>query len=104
MKIRVSPTWFSIAFGLSYILIFARDWRLFLYYPLPRKFSLVRLSGDVGPDMHWYGFFASAAIVAAIVGLLCKDRWWPAKLRPWLWLAPLMTMVSITYLLKHFFI
>lgn len=99
-----SLPWFTVAFSVAYIFIFAMDLALFLYYPLVREFHLGEVKGAVGPAMHWYGLVASAAIAGIATGLFARDRWIPSALIPYLWLAPVSTLVASAFLLRHFFV
>lgn len=101
----LSPAWFTVAFSLSYIVVFALDLALFLYYPLRREFHLSSLSDpSAGPAMHWYGLLASATCIGLLASLLLRDHWIPARLTQWLWLTPVSTMLASLYLLRHFFV
>ncbi len=100
----ISLPWFTVVFSLFYIVVFAYDLSLFLYYPLPGRFSLAPLGADAGPAMHWYGMMASAAVAGLAAGVVLRDRWIPAALLSWLWLAPLAAMLASAYLLRQFFV
>lgn len=100
---KFSLPWFTVAFSVAYIFVFAMDLALFLYYPLVGEFHLGEARGAVGPAMHWYGLVASAAIVGGATGLFARDHWIPSVLIPYLWLAPLATLMASAFLLRNFF-
>lgn len=103
--LRISLPWFTVAFSLSYIVIFALDMTLFLYYPVIGELHVKPLVGAAaGPAMHWYGLVASAAIVGLVVSVIGRDRWIPQTLGAWLWIAPASAMVVSVYLLLQFFV
>jgi hypothetical protein len=99
----LSRTWFTLIFCLSYIVFFALDWPLFLYYPQVKQLHLNAPAGDIGPSMHWYGLVASAAVAGTIAALLCKDSWFSMGLVKWLWVAPVAAMLGCSYFLRQFF-
>ena len=101
---RFSRIWFTVAFSLSYIPIFAQDWPLFIYYPVSGRAHFNAVAEEPGPAMHWYGFLASAAIVGVIAGAAGRDRWIPKAALPWLWVAPLAAMGGSFILLRKFFL
>jgi hypothetical protein len=71
---RFAPRVFLVVYACVYVLVFARDWPLFRYYPLRGTFS-----GDTGlsngdPGMAWYGIVACATTAATIAPVLVPDR------------------------------
>ena len=101
---RISLPWFTLTFSLSYIVFFAMDLPLFLYYPLTKQFTLTAIDAAVaGPSMHWYGLLASSAIAGLIVAAILRDRWIPAGLLQSFWLAPILAMLAVAYQLRFFF-
>lgn len=101
---------YSTAFGLLYVV--ARAWGLALFTVYPAQGILLwgmRNSRDVvdpamgflAPGMWWYGWTASAAIGALVIGLaaaLLPDRWWCRLWPGWVWVAPLIAMIGSVYL------
>ena len=49
---RISLPWFSIAFSVAYVVVFALDLSLFLYYPLVKEIHLMPQGEALGPAMH----------------------------------------------------
>jgi len=106
---------FGTAFAAFYVIALAKNLALFTVYP---SFGLViwgtHLSRDVvdpalgflAPAMYWYGWAATAALGALVVGLVAAgtpDRWaqriWPGLL----WLVPLAAMLGCVYLTLPWF-
>lgn len=66
---------FSFTFGAAYAATLYFDCPLFRYYPLVQRFSWKALADPLfGPGMSWFGWIATAAIVAAIVTPLIPKR------------------------------
>jgi hypothetical protein len=101
---------FGTAFGLIYVIARAKGLALFTLYP---SLGIVLLgmhrSRDVAdpvldflaPEMFWYGWTATAALGALVIGsvaVLFPARWyrwfWPA----WVWVAPILAMAACVYL------
>lgn len=106
---------YGIAFAVLYVVALKLDLALFTVYP---SFGLVVLGthhskdvvdpalGFVVPAMYWYGWTATAALGALVVGLvaaLLPQRWmrrfWPG----WLWVVPAVAMSACVYLTMPWF-
>ena len=106
---------YGIAFAVLYAVALKLDLALFTVYP---SLGVVLLgthhsrdvSGPsmafVAPAMYWYGWTATAALGALLVGVvaaLSPERWtrrfWPE----WLWVAPALAMVACVYLTLPWF-
>jgi hypothetical protein len=100
---------FGSAFALFYVIARLRGLVLFTVYPAQGVVLLgMHRSRDVAdpvldflaPEMHWYGWTASAALGALVIGLfaaLLPDRlsWFWA----WcVWIVPPMAMIACVYL------
>ena len=105
---------FAIAYGMAFALVYvvARAWGLALFTVYP-SFGIVLFgmhrSRDVAdpameflaPEIWWYGWIASAAIGAFVIGLVAalfparwSRRFWPG----WVWVTPLVAMIACVYL------
>lgn len=100
----ISRPWFTVGFSLSYPVVFARDWALFLYYPQVQQFHWGNSADDIGPPMHWYGLVATSALIGLGLALVAKDDWIAPRVARWLWLAPCVAMAGSAVLLRPFFI
>jgi amino acid permease len=101
---------FGVAFAVLYVVALAKDLALFTVFP---SLGIVLLGthhirdvtdpamGFLAPAMYWYGWAASAALGALVLGLVVAglpDRWtrrvWPALL----WVTPILAMIACVYL------
>jgi amino acid permease len=110
---------FAFAYGTSFAVLYVvavkLDLAFFTVYP---SLGIVVLGtqhsadvadpamGFLAPAMYWYGWTATAALGALLIGLaatLVPQRWtgwiWPG----WLWLIPLLSMIACVYLLLAWF-
>jgi len=100
---------FGTAFAAFYVIALAKNLALFTVYP---SFGLViwgtHLSRDVvdpalgflAPAMYWYGWAATAALGAFVVGLLAMvmpERWARRLWQGWLWVIPVAAMLGCVY-------
>src|SRR5690348_15124962 len=100
---------FGAAFALFYVIARMRGLALFTVYPAQGIVLLgVHRSRDIAdpvldflaPEMYWYGWTASAAVGALVIGLvaallpdgLCRFWRWCA------WVVPPMAMIACAYL------
>jgi len=106
---------YGMAFAVLYVVALAQDLALFTVYP---SLGVVLLGthhardvadpslGFAAPAMYWYGWTATAAIGALILGLIAAflpERW---TRRIWLgrwWGAPVGAMVACVYLTMPWF-
>jgi hypothetical protein len=105
---------FAFAYGVAFSLVYvvARAWGLALFTVYP-SFGIVLFgmhrARDVAdpameflaPETWWYGWTASAAIGALIIGLVVAvfpvrrpRRFW----RGWVWVTPVVAMIACVYL------
>ena len=106
---------YGTAFAVLYVVALKQDLALFTVYPslgviLPGTHharDVVDPSlGFVVPAMYWYGWTATAALGALMVGLvaaLLPERWirwfWPG----WLWMVPALALIACVYLTLPWF-
>lgn len=99
--LRFAPATFAVAYSISYALMFAMDWPLFVYYPQNGDFAWGRAGvGLAGPAMHWYGFMASAGLVSTLLAFLIPDRIVMRIFRLPLIVFPTATLLVCVYLLR----
>lgn len=96
---------FAAAYAVAYYVAVYYNLALFSYGPAVGEWTLFNRPASAGPTMFWYGWMATAAIIAALVGLLASTlprrflaRAWPALA----WIAPLCSIVAIAYLLRGY--
>jgi amino acid permease len=119
MTFRLAFRRFAFAFGTSfavfYVIALAKKLALFTVYPSlgvvvwGSRYSRDLVDpalGFLAPAMYWYGWTATAALGALMVGLLAAavpERWvrwiWPG----WLWVVPALAMLGCAYLTLPWF-
>jgi amino acid permease len=111
---RVAFT-FGPAFAVLYVVAVKEDLALFTVYP---SLGLVLLGthhakdlvdpamGFLVPAMYWYGWAATAALGALVIGLiagLSPERWTRQLWTGWLWVVPALAMAACVYLTIPYF-
>jgi len=98
---------FSAAFAVLYVVTMEMNWPLFTYHPRLVQFGWGLEPSRQGPAMFWYGWLASSAIGAAVLGALAHfvpdnivQKIWPG----WIWLIPLIALVLSAVLMWPFFV
>ena len=106
---------FGPTFAVLYVVAVAKDLALFTVFPsLGIVLAGTHHTGDVAdaamgflaPAMYWYGWAATAALGALMIGLVvaslpgCSARYvWPG----WVWVIPALAMVACVYLTLPWF-
>jgi hypothetical protein len=90
-----------------YVVAVEKNYALFTYHPAVSAFGAGVEEPKDGPAMYWYGWLATAGIVALIAGVVASllpaglaRRLWPG----WTWVVPVGVMVAFAYLLRNFFL
>ncbi len=106
---------FGTAFAVLYVIALAKNLALFTVYP---SFGVVvwgtHLSRDVvdpalgfaAPAMYWYGWAATAALGALMVGLVAASlpgQWMRRFWVGWVWVVPVAAMIACVYLTLPWF-
>ncbi|WJR81631.1 hypothetical protein [Bradyrhizobium sp. NP1] len=106
---------FGTTFGLFYVVALAKDCALFTVFPsLGVVLAGTHHSRDVAdpamgflaPAMYWYGWAATAALGALMVGLVAAAL--PGRSARyvwsgWVWLIPVLSMIACVYLTLPWF-
>ena len=97
---------FAIVYAGVYLIAVERNYALFTYHPAIEEFGFLVEPPREGPAMYWYGWIATAAIVALVAGLIAcmvpqqmAKRLWSG----WSWAVPVAAMFAFGYLLRGFF-
>jgi amino acid permease len=106
---------FGTAFAVLYVVVLAKDLALFTVFPsLGIVLAGTHHSRDVAdpamgflaPAIYWYGWAATAALGALMVGLVAASfpegsaRYaWPG----WVWVIPALSMIACVYLTLPWF-
>src|SRR3954471_5449071 len=103
------------AFAVLYVIALARDLALFTVYPsLGIALAGTHHAKDTGdpslgflaPAIYWYGWTATAALGALMLGFvaaLLPERRTRAIWRGWVWLVPALSMIACVYLTLPWF-
>ena len=107
---------YGTAFAILYVVALKLDLALFTVYP---SLSIVLLGthhsrdtvdpalGFLAPAMYWYGWTATAALGALVVGLVAvsvPERWTRRFRLGWmLWVIPVLAMIGCVYLTLPWF-
>lgn len=97
---------FAVVYAVVYVIAVEKNYALFTYHPgLGELGPLVETPRD-GPAMYWYGWMATAGMVALIASAIAyfvperlASRLWSG----WSWAVPLTVMAVFSYLLSGFF-
>ena len=103
-RLWISPIAFTVAFSCTYAFTFAKNWPLFLYYPLHHDFSWgYQVTKGMGPAMAWYGLMADAGFVALMVSIRITPRLACTWSRNYLSIFPIGAMLVAAFLLRRLF-
>jgi len=96
---------FSLVFGVIYAFCFYYNWALFAYYPQVNEVhTSSQLVDTLGPPILWYGWMASAALIAGVSAFIVprglSDRMWDG----WAWIIPGAVVVAILIYEKRWFV
>ena len=98
---------FGICFAILYVVCDLAALPMFTYHPGTGRIDpgFVRARPDEGPAMYWYGWIATSALGAAILGLLAALL--PEKIRGKIplalaWIVPVMLLPVLIYSLKFY--
>jgi hypothetical protein len=98
---------FAVVFAVVYVISVENNYALFTYHPAIYEFGAGVQTPKDGPAMYWYGWIATAGIVAALAGVIAYCL--PVQLtrRLWsglAWAAPLGVLAVFGYLLRNYFL
>ena len=98
---------FGIAFALLYVACDMAKLPMFTYHPGTDRIDLGYAAArrDEGPAMYWYGWLASSALGASLLGVLAAGL--PEKIRSKIplalaWIVPLVLLPILLYSLKFY--
>jgi len=98
---------FAAVYTVAYLIAMEKNYALFTYHPALEEFGLLVERPKEGPAMYWYGWMATAGIVALVAGLVAcfvpervTKRLWSG----WSWAVPVAVMFVLGYLLRGYFI
>lgn len=98
---------FGVSFAILYVVCDMAALPLFTYHPGTDRIDLGYAAArrDEGPAMYWYGWLASSALGASVLGVLAA--WLPQQIRakiplPLAWIVPLVLLPILIYSLKFY--
>jgi len=98
---------FGIFFGILYVICDMAALPMFTYHPGTGRIDpgFARAVRDEGPAMYWYGWIASSALGASILGLLAARL--PQEIRSKIplalaWVVPIVLLPVLIYSLKFY--
>ena len=106
---------FATAFAVLYVVAVKLDLALLTVYPSlgvvvtgthRSRDAVAPALGGFLPAMYWYGWTATAAVGALVVGLVAAslpERWTSRLWSGWLWVAPVVAMIACVYLTMPWF-
>lgn len=97
---------FAVVYALAYVIAVENNYALVTYHPALEKWGWLVEPARDGPAMHWYGWMATAGLVAAVIAALASilsTRLGHAFWSGWSWSVPLAVIAFFGYLLKGFF-
>jgi hypothetical protein len=105
-RFRVFAITFAAVYAVAYYVVLRNNWPLFSYGPAVGEWTLFNHAASDGPTMYWYGWIATSAITAAVLGLIAAflpegfgRRLWSCPA----WAVPACMMAAIIYLLGGYF-
>jgi hypothetical protein len=106
LRFRVFAITFAAVYAVVYYVVLRNNWPLFSYGPAVGEWTLFNHAVSDGPTMYWYGWIATSAIAAAVLGLIaaCLPEGFGRRL--WscpAWAVPACMMAAIIYLLSGYF-
>jgi hypothetical protein len=102
---RLSPPAFTVGFCCTYVVLFALNRPLFLYYPLHGDFTWGwQVTNGAGPAIVWYGFMTSATVIGLLSAVCLPSATIERVFRNYLWVFPCAAMLTCVFVLRHFFV
>ena len=98
---------FAVVYTIAYVIAVWKNYALFTYHPAINEITLgVRKPFD-GPAMYWYGWMATAGVVAfgaCLIACLVPERVASRLWSGWSWVIPLCVLFVLAYLLRSYFL
>src|SRR3954470_20233031 len=94
---------FGVAYALAYVVAVWKNIALFTYHPITGTLGLGVEKPQDGPAMYWFGWMATAAIVAlgaGAIAALVPGRYAIRTPSAWAWVVPVAVLLFFGYLLR----
>jgi hypothetical protein len=98
---------FGVAYAVAYVVAVWKNIALFTYHPVAGTLAFGVEKPQDGPAMYWFGWMATAAIVAlaaCAIAALVPSRHANRAASAWAWAVPVAVLVSFAYLLRGYFL
>ena len=105
---RSQPTFvvtFAVTYAIFYVVSVEYNLALFTYHPALEEFDFLVEKAKDGPAMYWYGWIATSALGASILGFLAALL--PEKIRGKIplalaWVVPVALVPVVIYSLRFY--
>lgn len=95
----------TLTFALGYAVAVFGNYPLFRYYPLARRFSLHDLADtSLGPAMSYYGWIATAAVLALFMAAVIPKRTGDRIPAAVLWVVPIIMLAAAWFQERAWFL
>jgi hypothetical protein len=106
-SIPVFATVFAVAYAVVYVVAIEQNYALITYHPVVNEFGFLAEPVRVELAMYWYGWMATAGIVALLLGVtagfipesVTRQLW-----SGWSWVIPVAMMLVVSYIHRGYFI
>ena len=61
---------FAVVYAVAYVIAVEQNFALFTYHPALEEFGFLVEPPKEGPAMYWYGWMATAGIIALVAGII----------------------------------
>ena len=61
---------FAVVYAVAYVIAVEQNYALFTYHPAIEEFGFLVERPREGPAMYWYGWMATAGIIALVAGVI----------------------------------
>ncbi len=98
---------FAAVYAVTYVVAVENNYALFTYHPALVEFDVWTQPAKDGPAMYWYGWMATAGVVASIAGFIAcylPERLTKLLWSGWSWAVPLGAMFAFGYILRSYFL
>jgi hypothetical protein len=98
---------FAVVYAIAYVVAVEHNYALFTYHPAIGEFGIGVQKAKDGPAMYWYGWLATAGIVASLAGLGAALLPAPLtrRISPALsWVIAIAVMLVFCWVLRMFFL
>lgn len=103
----VFATVFAVVYAVVYVVAIEQNYALITYHPVLNQFGPWVEPPRAELAMYWYGWMATAAIAALVIGVMAvfiPDRVTQRLWSGWSWVIPVAVMLVVSYIHRGYFI